>query len=40
MDLDLKSGFRVERDLFSLLLSTEERLAAAAAFKNKQSAKS
>jgi enoyl-CoA hydratase/carnithine racemase len=40
MDLDLKAGFRVERDLFSLLLSTEERLAAAAAFKNKQSAKS
>ncbi len=35
LDLDLTSGFRVERDLFSLLLSTEERLAAAAAFKNK-----
>ncbi len=39
LDLDLKAGFRVERDLFALLLSTEERLAAAAAFKNKASGK-
>ena len=39
IDLDLKAGFRVERDLFALLLSTEERLAAAAAFKNKSSGK-
>ena len=39
LDVDLKAGFRVERDLFALLLSTEERLAAAAAFKNKSSGK-
>jgi enoyl-CoA hydratase/carnithine racemase len=39
LDVDLKSGFRVERDLFALLLSTEERLAAAAAFKAKSSGK-
>jgi enoyl-CoA hydratase/carnithine racemase len=39
VDLDLRAGFRVERDLFALLLSTEERLAAAAAFKSKSSAK-
>lgn len=40
LDLDLKSGFRVERDLFALLLSTDERLAAAAAFRNKSPAMS
>jgi enoyl-CoA hydratase/carnithine racemase len=39
-DVDLKAGFRVERDLFALLLSTEERLAAAAAFKAKSFGKS
>jgi enoyl-CoA hydratase/carnithine racemase len=39
LDVDLKAGFRVERDLFALLLSTEERLAAAAAFKAKSSAR-
>lgn len=39
LDLDLKSGLRLERDLFALLLSTDERLAAAAAFRNKSSAK-
>jgi enoyl-CoA hydratase len=38
-DLDLRAGLRLERDLFSLLLSTDDRLAAAAAFRNKQNAK-
>lgn len=38
-DLDLKAGLRIERDLFALLLSSEERLAAAAAFKAKSAAK-
>ncbi len=39
LDLDLRAGLRVERDLFSLLLSSEERLAAAAAFRNKAGSK-
>lgn len=39
MELGLRAGFRVERDLFSLLLSTDERLAAAAAFRDKAGAK-
>jgi enoyl-CoA hydratase/carnithine racemase len=39
LNVSLRDGFRVERDLFSLLLSTEERLAAAAAFRNRPSGK-
>jgi enoyl-CoA hydratase/carnithine racemase len=39
IDLDLRAGLRVERDLFALLLSSEERLAAAAAFRAKSAAK-
>ena len=39
LDLDLKAGFRVERDLFALLLSSEERIAAAAAFRARSAAK-
>ena len=39
LDLSLRDGFRLERDLFSLLLSTEERLAAAAAFRDKAGGK-
>jgi len=37
-DLD-RAGFRLERDLFSLLLSTEDRLTAAAAFRNTKNVK-
>ena len=37
LDLCLRDGFRAERDLFALLLSTEERLAAASAFRAKSS---
>jgi enoyl-CoA hydratase/carnithine racemase len=39
LELSLRTGLRLERDLFSMLLSTEERLAAAAAFRNKASGK-
>ncbi len=35
MDLNLRAGLRVETDLFSLLLSSEEKLAASNAFRNK-----
>lgn len=34
--LDLAAGMRVERDLFSLLLATEDKLEAAAAFREKR----
>ncbi len=36
MDLDLKAGLELERNLFTLLLSTEDRLEAAAAFREKR----
>jgi enoyl-CoA hydratase/carnithine racemase len=32
-ELALDEGFRIERDLFALLLSTEDHLEAAAAFR-------
>lgn len=35
-ELDLAAGMRLEKDLFTLLLSTNDRLEAAAAFKEKR----
>lgn len=36
MELELKAGLRVEKDLFALLLSTHDRQEAAAAFREKR----
>lgn len=37
--LDLQTGMRLEKDLFALLLATEDKLEAAAAFKEKRPAR-
>ena len=36
IDLELGAGLRLEKDLFTMLLSTEDRLEAAAAFRDKR----
>lgn len=36
MDLELNAGLRLEKDLFTMLLGTEDRLEAAAAFREKR----
>jgi len=38
-DMSLRDGMAIERDLFSLLLTTEDRLEAAAAFREKREPK-